>query len=258
MKITIRSADTFIRQMNAWIAHPFAAREKSNPAGLSHATKKTISRVKAWLDEHTPVTDRDQRTGIQALQDSLDFDRLWFERLDTEEQLIIIPVRKNSGAPDRGASLSYLLLEAGKSGKISKGNMVRFTPEDPSTVSLPLATFSRLFNEKALDCSGRFIFLTVTGRYLYEINYTNGAMHSFTLLRPETTIAEGRETDPVEIPDPGTRLNWYLVTTVYHQDGGIEIFEDCLAPGSPGLAEENKPIDLSLRTHCCYAPAKSA
>lgn len=220
--------------------------------------------VNAWLERQRASAGKEKKISILALQQNLDFRHIRVEPFNPYEQFVIIPVRENFLAGNERTSVSQLLLIIDSSGRIRKGNIVQYISE--SGQPAPAGSFFKLFNDEVLDCSGQFVFLTITGRYLYEMNYKNGVLYSFKLMRPGATISQYKGADTESLTYDAC-LDWYLMSTVYHDDGGVEIFEDHLGrvldgyiPGSADLQEaltdEVRDDEVTGETGNRYAGAR--
>jgi hypothetical protein len=247
---------------------------------LGYAAKRTADKVNAWLDKQRSVIAEND-AAVQALQHNLDFSRLRFEQLSRYEQFIIIPLNEGFETINNKdkSPVNNLVLITDEMDRIREGNIVQYIPGDKDAGIIPPGTFFNLFNDKTIDCSGQFTFLTIAGRYLYEMNYENGAVHSFRLMRSGAAVGlahTGPGNEPVT-GDPG--LDWYLVTTLYHTNGGIEIFEDHLGacydgcrPDAPAIRQalyDDEPEAIApvkirsiypedMGAHCWYRPAVSS
>jgi hypothetical protein len=107
-----------------------------------------------------------------------------------------------------------------KAGSIRKANLVMYIPEAGKiTTALPDKTFYNILNEGKNVASGQFRFLSVAGRWLYQLDYNqNGDLSAFGLIQQKSKLGDGNisTNDDTTL---STCTDWYLVTTYYYSDG---------------------------------------
>ena len=151
-----------------------------------------------------------------------------------------------------------MVLFLNESSVIRRGNIIQYVPENRQTTSsVPSNTFSKIFNSKKLECSGKFSVLSITDMYKYELDYVDGKCDSYSHMQPKkkpvtsvTTESEGC-------------IDWYLIT-VYTDEFGYThyseqfITQTCnctpVGPTAPETLEcsgggGNNPFE-----GCCFDP----
>ena len=180
--------------------------------------------MNAWLDrKHSTNTARNER--IKIIRENLDFPRLSFEELNQGEKFIIVPIKKGfiANAHKADNPINNLLLILDKQGNIRKGNLVQYIPENRQAMnSVPAYTFYGMFNDHKVGADGRFVFLSIFDKFLYETKYENGSQETFSEIRPKSEPANtaSRENQ--------TCTDWYLITTYYYADGTTVTYESFL------------------------------
>jgi hypothetical protein len=124
-------------------------------------------------------------------------------------------------------------------GLITKGNIIQFIAEPGKSRSIPENSFSKIFNYQKLDCDGQFAVLSLSDKFLYQMKYEDGSLHSVGVAEPKkhSTAANGPDPDPIG-PAP-ICTDWYLVTTYYYLDGTTEqteqyLYTTCESSGGGG------------------------
>ncbi|NCI49192.1 hypothetical protein GWC95_04605 [Sediminibacterium roseum] len=159
------------------------------------------------------------------LKENLRFDLATTEDRDADRKYLVIPVNDRMldiKKLDKNGSL-YLLILIDKTSEIKSGNIVYYRPVDgKKSVKLDRNVFSGIFNNSPLNVSGKFHFLDLTGRLLYQYEYKNGNRYSFGVVKPKSTgQINGNKTDNVCI-------DWYLETYIEYTDGTRETIREYL------------------------------
>lgn len=184
--------------------------------------KEIVTKINSWLDAQKSVIQPQKGTNIELLKENLDFSRLRFEQFAKGDQFLIIPV-KEKFSRIKNIDKNYipnLVLVMNQSGKIKRGNIVLYLPETRETIDkVPDNTFYKMFNDKAIDCNGRFLFLSVTGKWVNQSEYKKGRLYSFGSIQPKS-IATVSNNGAARI---NTCIDWYIVTTYYVN--GIQVWQ---------------------------------
>lgn len=157
-----------------------------------------ISKVNNWLDKQKSEKQPNKAANIDLLKENIDFSSLNFEDLNQNEQFIVIPIKENYKLKKNidVNTPAVLLLVRDKTGSIVRGNIVLYFPENnQQTNTIPGNTFSRMYNEKNLECNGLFRFLSPTGRWLYQREYKNGKLYSSGYVKADNTYQGRTSTD---------------------------------------------------------------
>lgn len=186
----------------------------------SNSNKAVSEKINAWLDNSKSVKQPNKAANIELLKSNLDYSALRVEKSGQGEQLITVPVKeyfKTLKKIDKNAT-TYLLLIVDNTGNIRKGNLVLYTPKDGQVNSkMPENAFYKILNTGDPDCKGKFLFLSVSGRKLYQLEYSDGKLHSFSIATTQTK-EQAPQTDSYT---NSNCIDWYWVTTYYDQYGDI-------------------------------------
>lgn len=245
---------TFLLPGLLLLAACFFGCKKESSQTINPLLSQTIDKINTWLDAQTSATDENKNDRLQALRDKLEFTGLRFEELNRGEKLIVVPVKAGlETLYNKGKHpATVLLLVQNAAGIIQKGEIIQYLSENGREgVDIPANTFYKFYHSEKLPIDGRFSFLNLTGRLLYEIGFKNGRVKSFGVVRSgtSTTAVNGPPQDPIG-PAP-VCIDWYLVTTYYYADGTTEQTEDylyttCENSSGGGGGNGNEDEDLSL------------
>ncbi len=142
---------------------------------------------------------------LAELEKSLVFDRLQKEVLNSDEDILIVPVNKYFSKSRRlpAGSLLQLLMVMDKSRQILRAGLVLFISSEGKEIhELPSNTFYNIFHYGEIALSGKFLFFTVRGQWIYQLNYKEGRPESFSVIRKK--LRSGELADCNE---------WKLITT---------------------------------------------
>lgn len=175
-----------------------------------------ISKVNSWLEKQKPEGKPNKTANVELLKNNLDISGLRVEQSGEDEQLIIIPIKAEYKTEKaiKDNVIPNLVLILNKSGNIRKGNIILYTPESgQSYEKIPDDAFYDIYNTAELKCNGQFKFLSVTGKWLYQLAYKDGKLNSVGLVKPNASPS------PANGVGVSSRLSactdWYLVTTYY-------------------------------------------
>jgi hypothetical protein len=209
-----------------------------------NTNQEIVTKVNIWLDAKKPENKQGHAANIEMLKSKLDFSQLRLEESSLSEKIIVIPVNeqfktgKTSIDPKAIINL-VLILDA--SGKIRKGNIVLFIPEDTRVKRVPNNTFHAILNTAKPNCDGKFRYLSVAGQTLHELEYKDGRLKSFGKIQDlhESSLVNKGENSAIRTNT--MCVDWYWVYTVYDEWGDVvqqwqEYFgttcqgEDCYDP----------------------------
>ncbi|MET0393423.1 MAG: hypothetical protein ABW019_09795 [Chitinophagaceae bacterium] len=206
---------------------------------LNSVQSEMVAKAGDWLNARLSATSQQRNARIGQLKNSLDFSRLRVEELNKGERFMIIPVDKTFevGYNQDKSPVTNLLLIVDKTGRVRKGEIVQYIADDPSAGrSVPAGTFHALFNSKPVTANGRFVFLSLFDRHLYEVGYKDGALNAFTVMQPKDKPgAASREGELC--------IDWYLITTIYYTDGTHETSEEYVGTTSYGSCQPGEKCD---------------
>ena len=207
-------------------------------AEKANSNDQMFKKVFSWLDNQKSPSQPNKAANIDLLKNNLNFSELEFEELNVNERFLIIPVNEDYEIKkniDKKAVL-VLLLVMDKSENIIRGNLVLYSPEDSQHLGkIPNNTFSKMYNDKSLDCNGLFNFLSVTGRRMYQREYKNGKLHSFGYVKASNQ-SEGRtETD----------CTYYFYILTWWIDG-VPVYQEAIYLGSICESGCDDPMNQTL------------
>ncbi len=200
----------------------------------------TINKVNTWLDNQIILTKSAKAQNIQLLKENLDIANLKLENSEENEQLVIIPIKeafKQLRNIDNKTTL-YFVAIMNKTGSIRKANLVMYIPAAGKIITaLPDKTFYNILNEGKNVASGQFRFLSVTGRWLYQLEYNkNGDLSAFGLIQQKSKLGDGNISTN-GVTTLSTCTDWYLVTTYYYSDGTTSQTSDYVGTTCDGCGD---------------------
>lgn len=105
-----------------------------------------------------------------------------------------------------------MLFVMDKAGSIISGNIVYFLPADgKKRDALSPHTIQNIFNNKPVSDNGMFKFLSVSGTWIYQLEYKNGKLYSNGIIK--TNKVNGAQ------KTNSSCIDWYLVTTYNYANG---------------------------------------
>src|SRR6185503_5223039 len=174
-----------------------------------------ISKVNNWLDSKKPSGKTKQSENVEVLKNHLETSALRIENSSEGEKIVTIPVNeefKTLKNIDKEA-IPNLVLILDRMGNVRKGNIVLFYPKIGESCSkVPDNTFYNILNTSHPKASGKFKYLSVTGKRLHELQYENGRLKSFGKLKDSTTSNTSRTTFCID---------WYWHYKYYDEWGNI-------------------------------------
>jgi hypothetical protein len=199
----------------------FFACKKNIPDHPLFNTKAYQEKINTWLDDQKRMDAPIKSENVESLKNSLDFENVRSETLNAEKQLLVIPVKDVFKGEHniRANEEPILLITLDATGRILQGKLVLYQPEANQKTKIPLNTFSDIYNNRDLQISGMFKFLSVSGGWLYQIGYKSGKGNSYGVVRKKKDVAVpavNNRTDAIECTD------WFLDTTYFYPDGTTE------------------------------------
>lgn len=191
-------------------------KEESKNAEPSYVNKELQTKINSWLDDQKPKTQPNKAANVQLLKDNLDFSKLTIEKSEGDEQIVIVPVKESLKALKKidAVTIVNLVLILDKNGAIRRGNIALATSLDGSVKEkVPQNTFYSIYNTSHVDWDSKFQFLSVGGRFLYELQYKNSKLHSAGIVQ-----IKGDSLNHVERETVASCTDWYIVTTYYDEN----------------------------------------
>lgn len=123
---------------------------------------------------------------LMDLKRSLLYENLQKEILNSGEEFWIIPVNKKFSGARRlpAGSLLQLWMVMNHAEKILRAGLVLFIPSGGTEIhELPPNTFNNIFHYGDVSLSGNFQFFTVTGQWIFRLDYIDGKPDAFSVVR---------------------------------------------------------------------------
>ena len=186
--------------------------------------------VKEWLQRSSnPLTPHKNEIIKKVLENAL-FDKMYVEPHHEKENLIIVPLKKEyfsqHAKSKNAAPLQYLLLVENSKGEIRRSDIVLFYSTDTSLTALPKNSFHYFFNGGSLSVNGTFTLITLGDVKQYEMDFKNWQKKEFRMWQ------DRKQNQKIS----SACSDWYLITTIYHEDGTISQQEKFLGATCTGCA----------------------
>jgi hypothetical protein len=172
-----------------------------------------VEQISEWLDEQKSEVTPIKNSIIDSLKSSSIFEQMWVEELNEEENLIIVPLSSDFQSQHNAqyGPKNYLLFIEDEEGKIRKGNIIQYLPENGNAFpDLPVSSFHDFYNHKDLEADGKYVFLSLADVFQLDFEIDGGKMVQARIIDRNS---EGL--------DPNC-THWYLVTpTFFYEDGQL-------------------------------------
>lgn|GEM_PF-2851618 len=177
-----------------------------------------VEQIFDWLDEQKTEVTPIKNSIIDSLKSSSIFEQMWVEELNEEENLIIVPLSSDFHSQHNAqyGPKNYLLFIEDVDGKIRKGNIIQYLPENGNAFpDLPVSSFHDFYNHKDLEADGKYVFLSVADVFQFDFEIDGGKMMQ---MRSIDRNSEGQNLYCSQ---------WYLITTTfYYVDGELVNIEE--------------------------------
>lgn len=191
-------------KVNIWL-------DKQKLSGINAKDSVTNAKVNGT---NTKVSGTNKNANIELLKQNLDFSAAKTEQRDKDFDFLIVPVKeelKTKKNLNKNSTLNVLFV-MDKAGNIKWGNIVYFLPADgKKRDAFSSNTFQNIFNNKPVNDNGMFKFLSISGTWIYQLEYKNGKLYSNGIIK--TNEVNGTQ------KTNSTCIDWYLVTTYHYSDG---------------------------------------
>ncbi len=178
-------------------------------------TEQIIEKVETWLDKQKATVPTAESANIELLKQNLDYTQHRFEKLNGNKDLLIIPIKeafKVEKNVDREI-ISNLVLALDKTENIENAKMVFFKPKTPQS-QVPENTFHNIYNNKPVELDGEVKFLSVGGRFIYSMGFSDGKISSYG--RHTTKPSSITKQVPGQ---PDAKCTAYYLVISYYVDG---------------------------------------
>lgn len=189
--------------------------EKNELSQTEIATK-----IDNWLNKKQSNSSTVNAVKIASLQDNLDYSKAYTEPFRDNEQFVVVPVKagfKTKVHADQEPVI-FLFAILNAKGEVRKTNIVQYIAADEQKVTrLPKNAFTGLFIDRTAKVNGRFYFLNLLDKLIWEIGFTNGKQSSISYKQQRIS--------------PTSRVEctaWYWVTTYENGDGSTFEVEEYL------------------------------
>jgi hypothetical protein len=179
--------------------------------------------ISNWLQAKIRPASPIKNNYIKKILGNVLFDKMYVEELHNNENLIIVPLKNEYFSQhiknQINKPLQYLILVENSNGKIRRGDIVLFFPENAALQKLPNNYFHKFFNEEELSVNGTFTLVSFGDVKQYEMVFKDGKKDKFNLWRGERNSSSNSNSTASAVAEGCT--DWYLVTTYY--ENGIPI-----------------------------------
>ncbi len=207
-----------------------------------------IAKINSWLDENKQAdTSKQSKAILESVRESLDFNKLSFEKLNNKEKFCVVPLKDAfySGYNVGKYKITNAVFIINENDSIRKGNIVQFLPDNRQSITaVPKNTFYKIFNHESLDHDGKFSFLSIKDKLIWEIGYKDKRPFSYG-------IVEARESATSANEKVNQCINWFLTTTIYFTDGSHYSTEEYVGTSCDDMCTEVKLANgRSYRFNC--------
>lgn len=142
-------------------------------------------------------------------------------------------------------TIDHFVVIINEQGNVRKGNVVQFIPSTGQNIEeLPYNTFHKIFNHQSPDYNGKFSFINIRDRVVFEVTYENKRPVSYGNV-------EARESATSAPTGRSNRcIDWYLITTYYYEDGTYYTTEQYLFTTCDECQTYRTANGRSYRTNC--------
>ncbi len=188
----------------------------------NHPEKVIVLNVLTWLENQRLKSGPVNSERIQLLSEHLDLSSVSLENLNDTEKLVIIPLsasfRTINNKGKEVVNVFAIVLSA--DGTLKNGRIVQYAADNGRQQRILPSTIAKLYNRLKVNHNGKYRILTIADRYLYEIEYRNGNIYSYSTMQPKNNSVN-RQT-----ADGNGCIDWYIVTTITFADGSIWTYEE--------------------------------
>lgn len=177
----------------------------------SGVTKK----VNGWLDNQKATNKKNKNNNIETLKQYLNYSQAQNFDVGEEKKLMVIPIEKDFQQEkhyQEGSNMNLLLILDG-SGNIVKGNLV------VSPAGTSAKAYKNIVSHQLPGCDGKFVFLSVSGRWLNQVEIKDGKLFSSGIIAPKNNATATQTASRTNMC-----IDWYLVTTFYVN--GVPMWQD--------------------------------
>jgi hypothetical protein len=181
-------------------------------------TKITTADISNWLRAKMNPASPLKNNYINKVLQNAQYDKMYVEQFRTNENLIIVPLKNQYFSQhikqQKNKPIQYLLLVENAEGKIRKGDLILFFPDDAILQKLPANSFHDFFTKEELLVNGSFTLVSLGDVKQYEMIFKNGKKKKFKLwCSNNNTVSNGNNNNTNTASQSCT--DWYLVTTYY-------------------------------------------
>jgi hypothetical protein len=208
----------------------------------THTSNLVFERqILSWLIKQKSETQPNKANNIDLLSENLNFSNLTTEDSHDGEKILIIPIA-DKYKQVKGVNKNWittLVVRLTASGDIRNGNVVLFIPKNAAHTRIPTNTFHAIVNTGEPLCDGEFRFLSVTGKRLYALTYENKRLAKESKL-VEKALGTGNTRED-------NCIDWFLVITIYYDDGTTFTTEEYLTTTCPQC--DNETLESECPDH---------
>ena len=182
----------------------------------SRKSTTTNGDILDWLKNQTDSVLDQKDTVIGKVIENLQFDKLYVEKFNEEENIIVVPLKQDyisiHTLQNKQLPLEYLVLKEGNKGKIFWGSIIFFYPNDTLITSLPTNSFSAFYHCDPISVDGTFTQVSLEDIKQLEFDFLKGVKKQYRAWEGKTAVI---------VSSPTVCTEWDLVTTFYDESGEI-------------------------------------
>jgi len=178
-----------------------------------------MQNVYSWLDKQKTESQVHSNANIDLLKVNLNFSKAFYEELQLNKRMLIVPINEELAIKkniDKNRIFNLVAI-LDPSGNILNANVVIFKAKENILKSaLPENTFSNIYKSEKIDINGQFKFLSVSGNFLYQLDFDKGRPHSWGRYKTRSNKPKSTTVSSEAISQAkGKCTNYYLVLTYY-------------------------------------------
>ncbi len=175
---------------------------------LNRPDSKEIQKITDWLDiQKRKYGDTSSQKSIELLKNNLLLSKITVVTLNTEENIVVIPISKDFKTINITTQLSFkhLVIIETNDGKIKQGNIIEIIPKQQHFTNSYAQLMADVYNNKDNDLNGVFSFISITNKFITEREYRNGKLYSIRNLAGKNKGVQGQK---VTLNTSGC-IDWY-------------------------------------------------
>ncbi|MBX9783393.1 MAG: hypothetical protein K2X48_08885 [Chitinophagaceae bacterium] len=190
-------------------------------------------KTKSWLQSIIARNEKPEiKNMIEQILTGIQTDGMADARVNDQEYLTVFSLSGDykSTLKENKPHKTFLLILSDNNRKLISAKLGRFIP-DKSSPDIPASSFIDFYNKQSPGYDGKYSFLSLTGRYLYDFTFEEGNRTQSGLVKGELPNNNGLRVETQ------TCTFWYLEITYFYSDGtrtttrqylGSYCYDDCI------------------------------